>query len=124
MDRHTLLLAEDQDELREITREVLELNGFRVLEAHDGVHAVELFRQHGDEIRLGVFDVDMPRLSGPEAALQIMQSEPLMPFVFVTGFDGRVEFSPELRHRDYPVLRKPVIVSQLVETIGELLVGH
>src|SRR5205814_3977673 len=63
----TILLVEDEDMLRELGVSILESEGFRVLQAKDGVEAVALFETHSDDIGLVVCDLGLPRLGGREA---------------------------------------------------------
>jgi CheY-like chemotaxis protein len=64
----TVLLCEDEPDLRELTREVLEEFGYRVLEARDGREAIEVAKEFGDRIDLLLTDVVMPRMNGSELA--------------------------------------------------------
>jgi len=63
----TILLAEDDDMLLEMTTCTLESSGYKVLQAHDGAEAVEIFREHGDEIDLVMLDAIMPKMTGKQA---------------------------------------------------------
>lgn len=60
----TILLVEDEPEVRKLGGEVLRSLGFTVLLAKDGVEAVEVFRQHQDEVRCVLSDLTMPRMNG------------------------------------------------------------
>ncbi len=68
----TILIADDEEMLRKVLRRLLERMGLRVLEASDGVEALEVYRQHQQEIDMVFLDYKMPRLDGAEtlAALQ------------------------------------------------------
>ncbi len=88
----TVLVADDEDEVRSVTRRILEGAGYEVLEAHDGVEAIELFLDHRDRVALVVFDVSMPRLSGVEALAKIQELSPGTPGILISGYDeGRVD---------------------------------
>jgi len=82
----TILLADDEPAVREVSRELLESIGYCVLSAVDGEEAVQVFEQHRDEIRLLVFDVIMPQLGGVEAAQRIRELAPDLPVIFQTGY--------------------------------------
>jgi signal transduction histidine kinase/CheY-like chemotaxis protein len=88
----TVLLADDEDRVRRTTRLLLQSAGITVLEARDGVEAVELFVAKCDDIDLLVLDVSMPRLSGPDALAKIHELRSEVPAVLMSGYDqGRVD---------------------------------
>jgi len=72
----TILVAEDEKGVRRAFRSVLEEAGFTVIEAEDGVEAVELFRKRAGEIDLVIFDVVMPQMGGVEAYDRIRKMRP------------------------------------------------
>ena len=71
MGTETVLLTEDEQDVREIAREFLESGGYRVIEAKDGAEAIELAAQHRGQIQLLVTDMVMPGMTGQELAVQI-----------------------------------------------------
>jgi PAS domain S-box-containing protein len=72
----TVLLAEDDSEVRKITRNILEGSGYRVIEALDGEDAVNKFMLNKDEIQLLLFDVIMPKKSGKDAYEEVKKIVP------------------------------------------------
>ncbi len=82
----TVLLVDDEEMIRVLGRTILETNGYRVLEAHDGQEAVETFAAKGDEIDLVIMDVTMPRLSGRDAFGQIVTRKPGARVLFSSGY--------------------------------------
>jgi len=116
-----ILLAEDNDILRGITKEFLEDLGYRVITARDGTEAVEQHSYHTDNIVLAIFDVMMPRLSGPEAAKQICTITPSLPFLFVTGCDRKDLLEKTDIPQGFRVLRKPINFDNFNDTIREII---
>lgn len=116
----TILLADDEPAVREVSKELLEAIGYRVLTAVDGREAVQVFEQHRDEIRLLVFDVVMPQLSGVDAARRIRELAPDLPVIFQTGYgEGQVT-------QNIPrscVVTKPADIPALSRTLRQLLDG-
>ncbi|MFI5306548.1 MAG: PAS domain S-box protein [Polyangiales bacterium] len=81
----TVLVAEDEAGVRDALLNVLGSAGYHVIVAHDGEHALQLFQQHAAEIDLLLFDIVMPRLSGPAAAEQVRRQRADIPVVFMSG---------------------------------------
>ena len=82
----TLLLAEDDDDVRAVVRQMLELKGYRVLEATDGEDALRVAGEWEGDLPLVVSDVVMPRVSGPEFASRLRQVRPETKVLFVSGY--------------------------------------
>jgi PAS domain S-box-containing protein len=114
-----VLLAEDDPGVRRLTRVALERSGFQVVEAEDGVTAVERFRDHRDQVRLLVVDLIMPRKGGLEAVADIHRMAPELPVLVVSGQLDRVGASalPE----GTPFLAKPFSPRALVQRVSELV---
>ncbi|MBI2162455.1 MAG: GAF domain-containing protein, partial [Candidatus Rokubacteria bacterium] len=70
----TILLVEDEDEVRELAREVLETNGYTVIDAASGAEALRVCRQHPDRVHLLLTDVVMPGMSGRELVREIARA--------------------------------------------------
>jgi PAS domain S-box-containing protein len=87
-----VLLADDEEDVRSVVRAMLETLGYEVIEARDGVEAVELFRRHAAEIDLVILDLVMPRLKGEAALEQMRRIAPTVPAILVSGYDesGRI----------------------------------
>lgn len=113
----TILLAEDEPEIRNLARTLLEANGHQVLIAHDGQHAVNIMHSRKDSVDLCLFDVMMPVLTGYEAYEWILKTHPDTPVLFISGDASRTSIvQPHLPH-----LQKPFTNAQLSEKIGSVL---
>ena len=113
----TILIAEDNPEILELTTLTLESAGYRVIQAENGRAALDLFHQHWAEIRLVVLDLVMPELSGQEVAKEIRHFDKSTRILFVSGFvpdDTSTE-------QTGPILRKPYRASALLRRVEELL---
>jgi CheY-like chemotaxis protein len=113
-----VLVADDEAAVRGLARTALEMAGYRVLLAADGVEAVEAFRSAGP-VALVVLDAGMPRLSGRQAFDAIRRIDPAVKVLFASGYHGGVlpEAAPALR-----ALNKPYTPSQLAAAVHEMLV--
>ena len=117
----TILLAEDHEGVREMAQATLESLGYRILVAHDGEEAVEMFSAHRDSIALVLLDLIMPRRSGPKVYEAIQTIKPGVPVVFVTGYSNETAALTEMVERGIPVLRKPYGSGALSRRVREAL---
>ena len=83
----TVLLVEDEPMVRKLGQSALTSLGFEVLLAGDGVEAMEVFRQHKDEVRCVVCDVTIPRMDGWETLAALRKLAPGLPVVLASGYD-------------------------------------
>nr|WP_255461294.1 PAS domain S-box protein [Mariprofundus sp. NF] len=113
----TILLVDDEMNIIETGREVLESLGYNVLTGLNGEQACEMFEQHRNAIDLCIFDLVMPEMGGYEAAGKIRQIEPQVKIIFATGYDksSQVEMENEI------VIAKPFSVVKLSQLIREQL---
>lgn len=119
---HTVLLAEDDSDVRSVARNVLEESNLRVIEAPDGPTALALWRQHRDEIDILLTDMVMPGgLSGADLADRILAERPDLPVIFCSGYS--VTLFNEDRHFQVDVnyLPKPYLASELVAIVTTAL---
>jgi PAS domain S-box-containing protein len=87
----TVLLVEDEEQVREVARRILERNGYSVLVAESPRDAISLSRSHGAELHLLLTDVVMPQMSGAELAGQIAIQRPELKVLFMSGYtDGTI----------------------------------
>ncbi len=117
----TVLLAEDHDGLRESAQCMLEALGYRVLAASNGAEAVELFRLHADQISVVVLDAVMPRLSGPDAHLEMAAIRPGAKFIYTSGYASEASTLAAIRDSGVPLLQKPYTPAALTHLIGKVL---
>jgi signal transduction histidine kinase/ActR/RegA family two-component response regulator len=117
----TILIAEDDDVLRALNRKVLEEAGYKVIEAVNGAQAVELFREHRDEIKLVILDVIMPVKGGVEAFVEIRDTKPSVRAMFISGY-GKDKLSlGGIKAPEADVIFKPVSTTTLLNKIREIL---
>ncbi|MGE3805353.1 MAG: PAS domain S-box protein [Gemmataceae bacterium] len=118
----TVLVAEDDDNLRRFICELLEAQGFKVLAAADGQEALELSRQHAGNIDLLVSDVVMPALNGGKLAEQLEQQRPGLKTLFLSGYNDSVVVRQGLGlGHDRPFLAKPFQPRGLIRKVREIL---
>jgi len=116
----TILLVEDDPIMRRLTRQMLEAQGYSVLEAQDGKSALELIGLHQGSIDLVLTDVVMPGLSGPELVLRLMDSHPETRFLYMSGYTGELVGDHGLAE-GVALLEKPFTRAALLSTIEKAL---
>jgi two-component system cell cycle sensor histidine kinase/response regulator CckA len=117
----TILLAEDNDGLREAAQEMLERLGYRVILATNGVEAVQLFNANSGKIDLVILDVVMPELSGPAAYLQMAAIQPDLRVVFATGYTAETASLNSTLEKGAPILQKPYGMKNLGQIVRSTL---
>jgi CheY-like chemotaxis protein len=117
----TILIVEDNDNLRNLLQRALEGNGFSVLPAADGAEALSLCQQYDGKIDLVVSDVVMPRVNGLELSERIRAARPETKFLFITGFGEQFPELRELIKYDISVMEKPFLPSELLRRVEDTL---
>jgi two-component system, cell cycle sensor histidine kinase and response regulator CckA len=113
----TVLVVEDEGPLRTATREILERNGYRVLDAGDGEVALELSRTHDGLIDVLLTDIVMPRMQGTELGDAIRLQRPEIVVVYMTGY--ATEAFRDRDMRPVALVEKPVTEPELIEVLRQ-----
>jgi len=119
--RGTILLVEDEEGLRALNARGLSSRGYTVLQAGNGVEALELLGRHGGEIDLIVSDVMMPEMDGPTLFKEVRKHHPGIRIIFVSGYaeDAFQKSLPDPQKYDF--LPKPFTLKQLVAQVKETM---
>jgi CheY-like chemotaxis protein len=117
----TILIVEDNDNLRNLLQRTLEGVGFSVFSAADGSEALRLCQQHDGIIDLMVTDIVMPRFNGFELSQQVRAARPEMKFLFITGFAHELPELRDLVKTGATVLEKPFLPSELLRRVEDTL---
>jgi two-component system, cell cycle sensor histidine kinase and response regulator CckA len=120
----TILIAEDHEGLREIARETLANQGYRVLLVSDGERALREFQANRDRIDLVILDVVLPKISGPEVYARILAEKPETPVLFATGYSADMAMLQKIQDQNLPVLQKPYSPRDLAGKVRETLDQH
>jgi two-component system cell cycle sensor histidine kinase/response regulator CckA len=115
----TILLVEDEEGLRALNARGLISRGYKVIEAGNGVEAIEQFEQHGGDVDLVVSDVVMPEMDGPTLFKELRQRNPAIKMIFVSGYaeDAFQKSLPDPGQFNF--LPKPFTLKQLVAEVKE-----
>lgn len=112
-----ILVVDDNADVRATVKAILNRLNYDVIEAYDGLNAVDQFVDNQQNIRLIIMDVVMPRLGGVKAAERIWKAEAGTSIIFSTGYDRDETLKNEMPSEDCPVLTKPYTVAKLSQLI-------
>jgi CheY-like chemotaxis protein len=115
----TILLVEDEEALRELTRDLLIGNGYTVLEAESPERAIEIVNQYTDPIHLLLTDIIMPGMNGCALAQKVTVTRPQIKVMYMSGY---AEFRPsQALGSESVLLAKPFKREVLLRTIRDVL---
>jgi PAS domain S-box-containing protein len=117
----TVLLVEDEEAVRTLTRLVLQSSGYTVLEAWDGQDAVQVAQQYPGPIHLLVTDLVMPRMSGRQLAGLLTPSRPRLRILFMSGYTDEALLRRGVLEAGVGFLQKPFNPSGLARKVREVL---
>jgi PAS domain S-box-containing protein len=117
----TILLVEDDDDVRELAREGLMLRGYKVLDVRDGSEAFLLSQGFQGAIHLLVTDVVMPNMNGPQAAEVIRLQRPSIKVLFMSGYTGDLPFPENPGGPPRVLLEKPFTIDALTRMVRDVL---
>jgi signal transduction histidine kinase/ActR/RegA family two-component response regulator len=117
----TILVVEDKPRLLRMTSEMLEVLGYRVLEAASGQAAIEHCERHDGPIHLLLTDVSMPRMSGQQLAKRLESLRPETKLLYMSGHAGPTADDTKTGHGSAPYLAKPFTLATLARQLREAL---
>jgi CheY-like chemotaxis protein len=116
----TVLLVEDEETVRSMAKTCLEMSGYRVIEASDGVEALHIVRTQTAPIDLLLTDVVMPFMTGPELAEQITSFFPKIKVLYMSGYSDREFDEASVQPSSGNYLQKPFSPHALTAKLHEL----
>jgi CheY-like chemotaxis protein len=121
--RETILLVEDEENVRKPLLQILEARGYNVLEAADADQAMNISKSHPGPIHLMVTDILMDGMNGVELAERLAFKRPEMKVLFATGYPAGLAERPSLTNEEAPLLKKPFSGRDLAAKVREVLEG-
>jgi PAS domain S-box-containing protein len=117
----TILVAEDEETVRRFVRIVLEREGYRVLEAENGVDALAVFEAADPVPDVLLTDVVMPQMGGKDLAKRLLELCPELRVIFMSGFVRDSELLEGINDRRAPFLQKPFDIEELAHIVRAAL---
>jgi signal transduction histidine kinase/CheY-like chemotaxis protein len=119
--QETVLLVEDEAGVRSITRTMLELRGYRVLEAGGGEEALQICAQQEGPVQLLLTDVVMPGMTGPEVAQRLTRLRPEMKVLYMSGYTDDTILRYGVTELGTAFLQKPFTADMIAWKVREVL---
>jgi two-component system, cell cycle sensor histidine kinase and response regulator CckA len=119
----TVLVVDDEPEIRKLVAAMVTQFGHTALTADSGEHALTLFRHHGHPIELLITDVIAPGMSGPMLADRLTALQPDLKVLYISGYDNTHVVQKYVVEKGHALLPKPFTVEELKEKM-ESLIGH
>ncbi len=117
----TVLLVEDEDDVRLLTRRALQRQGYTVLEARHGGEALKVWAKHKGTIDLMISDVVMPEMNGGELARRLLQEQPDLKVLFLSGYTDSAVLRANLLEEGRAFLQKPFTPRLLSRKVHEVM---
>jgi two-component system cell cycle sensor histidine kinase/response regulator CckA len=117
----TLLIVEDEENVRRPLIQILTARGYKILEARDGAEAIRVSQGYAGPIHLMVTDILMDGMSGVELAERLSFKRPEMRVLFATGYPAGLGENASLGREDAPLLKKPFSGRELATKVREVL---
>jgi two-component system, cell cycle sensor histidine kinase and response regulator CckA len=120
--RTTILVVEDEPDLRRLATEVLNDHGYRVLEASNGVEALGVWRLHRDQIDLLLTDIVLPEgITGLVLAQKLKAEQPRLRVLYTSGHGATAPLMKLNLHEGINYLQKPYLPSRMLQTVAACL---
>jgi len=116
-----ILLVDDDSAVRKVMSELLESLGYKVVQAEDGIKAMEVFQAHQQDIALALLDMVMPNCGGMPLAKKIRVINHKLPVIFLTGYDKERVFHDGERLENSEVMTKPADIDALSHSIDAMI---
>ncbi len=119
----SILLVEDDEGVRKVSREVLENSGYRVIAAASGSDALSICERHPEPIHLLLTDVVMPEMSGRELAIRVAQQRPETKVLYMSGYTDDVIDHHGVLDQGIEFIQKPFSPDELARKVRNVLDG-
>jgi CheY-like chemotaxis protein len=119
--KETVLVVEDQDGIRDIVRESLGRNGYKVLIANDGYEALQMAAAYPDPIQLLIADLVMPNIGGRELAQRLTPLRSAKKVLFMSGYSEQSALEIEATSQSATVLQKPCSLDAMARNVRRVL---
>ena len=117
----TILIVEDDRDVRYMLTRILQSQGYTTIEAADGEHAIKLYNERKAKVDLIILDVVMPGKNGKDVFDELTRIDPSVKALFVSGYTGDIVIDKGIRKEKVDFLQKPLSVPALLTKVREVL---
>ena len=119
--KKTILVVDDEPEVRKLVGAMVSRYGFNVLTADSGDHAITVFKKRIDDIDLLLTDVVAPGMSGPVLADKLVELKPGLKILFMSGYDNTQVVQHYVVEKGHALLPKPFTLEELGRKVEQVL---
>jgi len=116
-----ILIVDDEETIRDLLKQLLELNDYKTVLASNGMEALEIYKNHGASIDLIITDLGLPMMNGRELGEAVKALNPDAKMIITTGFVGQEKFDELMRVGFMEIIRKPFDIRQVILSIKKAL---
>jgi two-component system cell cycle sensor histidine kinase/response regulator CckA len=116
----SILVVDDEDQIREVTKKTLETHGYRVITANNGEEAIALYKQNREEIKLVLMDMMMPVMDGSVSIRELRKTNPEVKIIAVSGLSEKDKITKADDIQIQAFLMKPYTAQKLLKAIYEV----
>lgn len=119
----TILLAEDEEEVRRTSKIILEKFGYNVIESSNGNDAIKRYRKYREQIKLLILDVIMPEKNGQEVYEEVKKTSPEIEAIFISGYSAEIMSRKGVLRDNCHYIVKPILPELLLKKIKDVING-
>jgi len=116
-----ILIVDDEETIRDLLKQLLELNDYKTVLASNGMEALEIYKNQGASIDLIITDLGLPLMNGRELGEAVKALNPDAKMIITTGFVGQEKFDELMRVGFMEIIRKPFDIRQVILSIKKAL---
>jgi DNA-binding NtrC family response regulator len=117
----TVLVLDDEPDVRKVVSAMLTSNGYTVLTANSGENAIKIFKKRKQPVDLLLLDVVSPGLAGPVVAERLAGLQPGLRVLFMSGYDATSVVRRYVVEKGFALLKKPFTADELAKKVREVL---
>lgn len=117
----TILVVDDEEDIRELTSEALSNHGYNILDASSGEEALDIYNKHIKSIQMVILDLNMPGMGGKECLKKIKSLNPEVRVLFASGYSATGQGKESLKAGAKDYISKPYQLTVLLNKVREIL---
>ncbi len=120
----TILIIDDETSFVEVTKILLQLSGYTIITAKNGIEGIHQFKSNIDAIKVVICDLNMPKMGGKSAVQTLLELNPAIKILIISGSIQEEDIPNYLEPGKIGYLQKPFLTETLLETLKKMLQYH